>query len=274
MTWHELLSLTPEFKKNVLTVCANVLQRTFYKIYAVHCWKNLLNTANVNLRQQQNRKLEFPLQLGDDVVNLPLLISKKLYWQLVSHARVSPTSMHKYNTLFPNHIIKWDQIFSIPFKVTLDVRTRCFQFNLLHRIVYTNNLLYKMNFTDSNLCSFCEEAEESLEHLFFECKASQDFWKSVISWLTELDFGINALDKIDIMLGYTTHNTRFWTLLNHIIIICKQIIFLQSAKKISTFPHLIAKLKYTECIENHIAFQNNSLDFHKKKWRPVLNILS
>ena len=144
-------------------------------------WKNLLNTANVNLRQQQNRSLEFPLQLGDDVVNLPLLISKKLYWHLVAQARVSPTSMHKYNTLFPNHIIKWDQIFLIPFKVTLDVRTRCFQFNLLHRIVYTNNLLYKMNFTISNLCSFCEEAEESLEHLFFECKASQDFWKSVIS---------------------------------------------------------------------------------------------
>ena len=205
-------------------------------------WKNLLNTANVNIRQQQNRNLEFPLQLGDDVVNLPLLISKKLYWHLVIQACVSPTSMHKYNTLFPNHIIKWDQIFLIPFKVTLDVRTRCFQFNLLHRIVYTNNLLYKMNFTNLNLCSFCEEAEESLEHLFFECKASQDFWKSVISWLNELDFGINELDKIEIMLGYTT-NTWFWTLLNHIIIICKQIIFYNRQRKSPpSLAHLIAKL--------------------------------
>ena len=32
MTWHELLSLTPEFKKKkVLTVCVNVLQRTSIK---------------------------------------------------------------------------------------------------------------------------------------------------------------------------------------------------------------------------------------------------
>ena len=218
--------------------------------------------------------IEFSLQLGDDVVNLPLLISKKLYWHLVAQARVSSTSMHKYNTLFPNHIIKWDQIFLVPFKVTLDVRTRCFQFNLLHRLVYTNNLLYKMNFTNSNLCSFCEEAEESLEDLFFECKASQDFWKSVISWLNELDFGINALEKIDIMLGYTT-NTRFWTLLNHIIIICKQIIFYNRQRKSPpSLAHLIAKLKYIERIENPIAFKNNRLDFHKKKWRPFLNFLS
>ena len=31
MTWHELLSLTPELKKNVLTVHVNVLQRTSIK---------------------------------------------------------------------------------------------------------------------------------------------------------------------------------------------------------------------------------------------------
>ena len=31
MTWHELLSLTPELKKKIFTVCVNVLQRTSIK---------------------------------------------------------------------------------------------------------------------------------------------------------------------------------------------------------------------------------------------------
>jgi len=70
---------------------------------------------------------------------------------------VSPTASQKYETLFPNHKINWNLIYSIPFKVNVDVKTRCFQFNLLHRIIYTNKLLCKMTLVDSDLCTFCEE---------------------------------------------------------------------------------------------------------------------
>ena len=73
-----------------------------------------------------------------------------------------------------------------------------------------------MNLVDSDLCTFCEEVE-SLEHLFFHCKISQDFWNSVFLWLNELHFEIDALNEIDIMLGCTS-KSQFWTLLNHIII--------------------------------------------------------
>ena len=145
------------------------------------------------------------------------------------------------------------------------------QFNLFHRIIYTNRLLCKTNLVDSDLCTFCEEEVESLEHLFFRCKISQDFWNAVFLWLSELHFEIDALNEIDTMLGYTSRS-QFWTLLNHVIITGKQVIYHNRQRKTtSLLCHLIAKLKYIERIEKHIAL-NNRLDFHGEKWQPLLDM--
>ena len=204
-------------------------------------WRNLLHTDNNDKTHQNERNSDLSLQLNDEAVSLSALTSKKLYWLLVAQKRVSPTASQKYETLFPNHKINWDLIHSIPFKVTVDVKTRCFQFNLLHRIIYTNKLLCKMNLVDSGLCTFCEEEIESLEHLFFHCKISQDFWNSVFLWLNELHFGIDALNEIDIMLSYTS-KSHFWTLLNHIIITGKQIIYHNRQRKTTPLLcHLTAR---------------------------------
>ena len=67
------------------------------------------------------------------------------------------------------------------------------------------------------------------------CKNSQNFQKSVVLWLNKLRFGIDALNEVDIMLGHTTCKTRHWTLLNHIIVIGKQILFYNSQKKTLSF---------------------------------------
>jgi len=122
-----------------------------------------------------------------------------------------------------------------------------------------------MNLVDSDLCTFCEEVE-SLEHLFFHCKISQDFWNSVFLWLNELHFEIDALNEIDIKLGCTS-KSQFWTLLNHIIITGKQIIFHNRQRKTTPLLcHLTAKLEYIDRIEKHTAFVNNRLDFHREKY--------
>ena len=186
-------------------------------------WRNLLHTENNDKSHQNERHLDLSVQLNDESVSLSTLTSKRLYWVLVAQKQASPTASQKYETLFPNHKINWDLIYSIPFKVTVDVKTRCFQFNLLHRIIYTNRLLCKTNLVDSDLCTFCEEEVESLEHLFFRCKISEDF--SVFLWL------IDTLNEIDIMLGYTS-KSQFWTLLNHgILLVSKSYIIAVKEKQ-------------------------------------------
>ena len=84
-------------------------------------WRNLLRTENNDKSHQNEINLDLSLQLNDDAVSLSTLTSKKLYWVLVAQTQASSAASQKYETLFPNHKINWDLIYSIPFKVTVDV---------------------------------------------------------------------------------------------------------------------------------------------------------
>ncbi len=65
-----------------------------------------------------------------------------------------------------------------------------------------------------------------------------------------------------------------WTLLNHIIIIGKQVIYSNRLKNIlPLLPHVIIKIKYIESIEGSIALKNNKLKTHIEKWKPIINSL-
>ena len=62
----------------------------------------------------------------------------------------------------------WKQIYSSPHRVALDTKSRKFQYKLFNRCLATNVLLSKIVITPSPGCTFCWEAEESLEHIFFQ----------------------------------------------------------------------------------------------------------
>ena len=51
-----------------------------------------------------------------------------------------------------------------------------------------------MKLTDSSLCTFCREYEESLEHLFLNCQFNKDFWMHSITWLEK--FNVTIARKI------------------------------------------------------------------------------
>ena len=135
-------------------------------------WRVLVNAEYSRSPQELDQTAtnshltQFTLNSKNEEINLNQLTSKRLYWILVAETRVYPTARLKYKALFIDQILDWKQIYLIPHKVTLDIKTRMFQFKLPNRIIYTNKLLNKMKLTDSSFCTFCGEYEESLEHLF------------------------------------------------------------------------------------------------------------
>ena len=202
-----------------------------------------------------------------DDINLIQLTSKKLYWFLVEDIRVHPTAKLKYNSIYNDQDFNWKQIYLIPHKVTLDIRTRIFQYKLLNRIVYTNKLLYKIGLSDTSLCTFCGEYEESLEHLFLHCRFSNNFWMQIVSWLNDLNITIIELKDSEIMLGYINESPH-WFFLNHALIIGKQVIYSSRLSKSKPlFSQFIVKLKHIERIEYYIAKKRDRCSFHEKKWK-------
>ena len=152
-------------------------------------WRALLKSGTTcfsqipHLNSTDFTEFIFHSKTGD--INLIQLTSKKLYWILVEEICVHPTAKLKYNSIYNNQDFNWKQIYLIPHKVTLEIRTRFFQYNLLNRIVYANKLLYKIKLSDTSLCTFCGDFEQSLEHLFLQCRFSKIFWMQIVSWLND-----------------------------------------------------------------------------------------
>ena len=74
---------------------------------------------------------------------------------------------------------EWHIIFSNCFNIIRETRLQYFQFKFIHKILPVNQYLTKLKILDSSLCSFCDNASESLEHLFWSCEFSFKFWNEL-----------------------------------------------------------------------------------------------
>ena len=97
-----------------------------------------------------------------------------------------------------------------------------------------------------------------------------------VNWLKNIDLKIDKLDVKDVILGHTKIKAH-WTLLNDIIIVGKQTVYMysnRSRRTNPTLPQLIEKLKYIEHIEYSVANRNDRLKFHNQKRKVFNNFLS
>lgn len=74
------------------------------------------------------------------------------------------------------------QNFMQVYKLTKSSKLRGFQYRFLHRIIFTADILYKWKLVDSPICHFCETDYETVDHLFYTCKITSQFWRAFHSW--------------------------------------------------------------------------------------------
>ena len=107
-----------------------------------------------------------------NIESLDLLIcdTKSMYDTLIKHKFVYSKASVKYSKLY--NILnneEWENIYMIGRCCTSDNKIKDLQYKVLHRYLPTNDLLYKMEISASNKCSFCELYRKDINHLFFEC---------------------------------------------------------------------------------------------------------
>ena len=82
-------------------------------------------------------------------------------------------------------IVNWENMYCLSFLCTRKSKLRAFPFQFLHRKIATNDFLYKIGIKQTDSCSFCEEQKETLVHLFWTCKYTQNFWKSMFKSISQ-----------------------------------------------------------------------------------------
>ena len=160
------------------------------------------------------------------------------------------------------------------FRATLSTKLREFQYKILNRILYTNDMLFKFKKIESPLCYLCENDVETIEHFLFLCPRVQSFWDEVYSTFGGKLKWSRPLQIKDIFFGrqdLQVHNT----LTNYIILESKFFLYRCKLNKTPlSVLLLIEKIKNTYFIERSIARENNKIRYHYEKWEPLLPLIS
>ena len=118
-------------------------------------------------------------------------VSKKIYECLINEkASIPSRSQGKWLEERDIHcnlsiIVNWENTYCLSSLCTRESKLRAFQFKFLHRKIATNDFLCKIGIKQTDSCSFCEEQKETLVHLFWTCRYTQNFWKSMFEWMSQ-----------------------------------------------------------------------------------------
>jgi hypothetical protein len=143
----------------------------------------------------------------------------------------------------------WDTIYQLSFKRILSAKLQSFQYKLNLRILDTNSMLLKCGLSETELCSYCFETNESLIHLFYECRFVRSLW---------LQFTENLRSKCGINIHITPIECTLGVLfdpnceiLNTCRIIIRYYIYVCRIKR--------EMINWTGCLENPNYYRNIDL---------------
>ena len=165
-------------------------------------------------------------------VNLPeidMLTCKTIYKSLIDCQNFPPPTAEKRLIECGFDIHERQKIYSLPFLVTKEIKLSIFQYKIIHNILYTNCILYKMKNVQNPHCPFCTNVDQTVGHLFVSCPISNSFWSDFIKWYQSVSKNTLSLSKNEIIYGVLT-NWSSCSTLNHLILIGKYFLYLQIIK--------------------------------------------
>ena len=168
----------------------------------------------------------------------------------------------------------WQNIFKACIKSVIDNDLVWFQYKILFNILDTNEYLYKIKISNSNLCRLCGECPETILLLFAQCKEVQNLWQNLNSWIrNKLSIDIDFLDSRKI-LGYEDYDTHFWPL-NFILTNVRNYIFWCSKYNFKINIYFLQKRlenKFKE--QKTLAIINQTEIKFNKRWEVWQNLFT
>ena len=105
---------------------------------------------------------------------------KILYQELLTRQKLPRPTAEKRLECYNFQRDDSSKIYLLPFKVIITKETKLclimFQYKIIHRILFTNSLLYKLKKVSSPHCPFCPAIHQTVTHLFVECVQASIFW--------------------------------------------------------------------------------------------------
>lgn len=198
--------------------------------------------------------------------------SKDMYNILTNKTEI-PKSEGKWDGSL-NKVHEWKKINTLVFSTTKSTKLQWFQYRIIHRILGTNHLLYKMNKRQNPDCSFCKEEPETIEHLLWTCPVINDLWEDLNSWIfreTQIELPLN-LELV--IFGFLEKSEKNY-FRNLVIILSKFYIYRTKLNEVQV--SIIALKNYLRenlNFERTIFQKYNSPQKYLNYWNPWLALLN
>lgn len=195
-------------------------------------------------------------------------VSKKVYNTLVHRLCEEPDrAINKWMT----EVLNTEKVdilnaFMNVNKITISVKLRNFQYQILQRTLVLNPFLLKINIKQSDNCTFCESYKETIVHFFYECENVQQLWTNLFNILKD---HIPVIFSKEIIL----YNCSTECLLDKIILITKHYVYASRCNnnKLS-LTGAVNNIKKYYIIEKKIALLKGKVDKHYQIWSALADL--
>ena len=201
----------------------------------------------------------------------------KLFYSLLANKEVQPPCIKKWEESYIDNSFNWKKLFLLPFTITLDNQLRWFQLRVLHRRIPTKRFLYHCKISESPLCSFCNNEEETIIHMLWSCPLSQKFWSDLSTLINEkCQNAVNfVFDEMLVIFGLSR---RICTdsFMDFVLLFAKFYLYKNKIQNIApNIKAFIISLKYRYVIEKNRQTVNGQQEFFKfcQNWLPYQALL-
>ena len=131
--------------------------------------------------------------------------------------------------------------------------------------------MHKIGFSDTPRCSYCEQENETMKHLFCKCTVSKSLWDQIKLYFKDT-IQIPDLDLQSAILGFFEGKDNL--ALNNILLIFKLCLYRFRNKKTPDLSLFVKNLRDRVSLERKIVFFNdNKIAFHNKKWEFLTSMV-
>lgn len=213
-----------------------------------------------------------PMRGVQAVVELPK-ISNKVYWSIVGDQKYSDYRRNNWFIDIPETLLTkelWTKLHVHINKITPCTKLRLFQYKLLNGYLLTNVRRNKMDNSVSPMCSFCNNNQETIKHLFWDCSRVRKFWHTLYRWSVYILRVRIPQEYMDICLNKATGPDK--VLIDTITLFAKQFIYAQKCLGNNlNFQRFISNIVYYQTLEKTIAYRTDSLVKFNRKWQRFIN---
>jgi len=196
------------------------------------------------------------------------LTHRKIYNSFIESVSERPSNEIKLIEKYDFECI--EDVYTLPFKVCINSKSRAFQFRCIKNIIFLNDRLFKMKLIDDDICSLCNSEKETPSHFFVYCNVAKELWIKLLNVYSVFnEHNILQLTERDVLYGVYVNKAECpkIKLMNHLIILCKK--YLYNCRMYNSKPHInefISNVILTKNIEFCIAQHKHKLYLHHEKW--------